>query len=93
MFEELTNSDLRAIANARATRKFFSRKVSLYIVLTGLLVVSLAFWLHAEYMAFVYLFVWAVVYVYVTDKVSVKIYRRLLEMRSTSEYIQTGDPV
>jgi hypothetical protein len=80
-FGDLSNSDLRAIANARAGRKFMSRKVSLYIILTGLMAIAAAIPLNAVYVMFIWTFVWAAGYIYVTSKVSDKIYRRLLELR------------
>ena len=81
VFGDLSNGDLRAIANARASRKFMSRKVSLYIILTGVLAIAVAVPLDAVYAMFVWGFVWAATYIYVTSRVSDKIYRRLLELR------------
>lgn len=91
MLTELSNSDLRAIANARATHKFFSRKISLYMILTGLMVIATGFLLDAGYLSFVYLFVWGATYIYITSRVSDKIYRKLLEMRSIEDFISTTD--
>ena len=84
-FGDLSNSDLRAIANTRASRKFMSRKVSLYMILTGLMSIAVAIPLNAVYVMFVWGFVWAAGYIYVTSRVSDKIYRRLLELRTQED--------
>ena len=81
VFGDLSNDDLRAIANARASRKFMSRKVSLYIILTGMMVIAIAMLLDMTYIMGVWVLLWAAVYIYVTSKVSNRIYRRLLELR------------
>ena len=82
LMDELTNSDLRAVANSRATRKFFSRSVRLLMVFTGILAALPNIWYTMGYLPCMWLVIWFGMYMYVTSKVSGKIYRKLLELRS-----------
>jgi len=81
MFEEFDNSDLKAIANARATKKFFSRKILLYIIIPGTPICAVGIAFDLAILPLAYLFIWGIVYIYVTAKVSDKIYRKMLESR------------
>lgn len=81
MFEELDNSDLKAIANARATKKFFSRKILLYIIILGTPICAVGIAFDLAILPLTYLFIWGIVYIYVTAKVSDKIYKKMLESR------------
>lgn len=81
MFEELDNSDLKAVADARATRKFLSRKILLYVLIPAIPICALGIALDLAILPLTYLFAWGIVYIYVTVKVSDKIYKKMLESR------------